>query len=246
MYLLYLDESGDPNSWQVNDHFVISGLAVHEGQVYPLTSQMDQIQHRFFPGISIQIPFHATDIRAGKGRFSQLSQNQRDDLMVAVYTVIEQSRFPNLVAFATGIHISGVASAPEAFREVFQDVCQRFNTFLVRQYNLGHIDKGLLVIDQAHEDRYRELFSEFRQWGTDWGVINNIVDIPYFARRRDTRMLQLADFCAYAVFRYFEKSDQTYFAHVEPRFDRRQRDYPPDGLKHIQRTGCVCAACHWR
>lgn len=34
MYLLYLDESGSPSAGNADDHLVLGGLAVHEGQVY--------------------------------------------------------------------------------------------------------------------------------------------------------------------------------------------------------------------
>ena len=32
MYVVYLDESGDPNGWNNNqNHFILGGMAVHEG-----------------------------------------------------------------------------------------------------------------------------------------------------------------------------------------------------------------------
>ena len=51
--------------------------------------------------------------------------------------------------------------------------------------------------------------------------IHNIVDIPYFSASQDTRMLQLADFCVYAVYRYYEKDNPVYLNKILPRFDRR-------------------------
>ena len=39
MYLLYLDESGDPNSWQQYDTFVLAGVAVFEGAINQLVNR---------------------------------------------------------------------------------------------------------------------------------------------------------------------------------------------------------------
>jgi hypothetical protein len=244
MYLLYLDESGDPNGWNIQNNFVLGGVAVHEGQIYGLSRQLDNIQSSFFPGISFPIVFHATDIAVGKDRFRSLSKGERDKLLDAIYQIIAGAWFPNLIAFATDIDISCARSADQVIHDAFQDVCVRFNTFLMRQYKHRHPDKGLLLIDRAHQEGYRQLIADFRRSGTQFGYVGNIVDIPYFASRHDTRMLQLADFCAHAVFRRYEKKDTKYFDEILPRFDRRSKRLPPDGLKHITRNACSCEARH--
>lgn len=120
------------------------------------------------------------------------------------------------------------------------------NTFLLRQHKAGRTSKGLLIIDQAHQERYRELLREFQISGTKHGYLGNVIDIPYFAGAQDTRMLQLADHCAYATFRYYEYDDLSHFTKVLPRFDKRGFGLPPDGLKHITRLPCNYAACAWR
>jgi hypothetical protein len=246
VYILYLDESGDPGAWttQAQNHFVISGVAVHEGQISIIAEQLDQIQKLFFPDIHVPIAFHASDIRTGRDRFRQLAPEDRDRLLNQVYNVIHDARFPSIVAFATVMHISYVLNSDQVLHDTFMDICQRFNTFLKRQFKAGFPDKGLLVIDQAHEDRYRHLVADFQRSGTTYGYIGNIVDIPYFAGRRDTRMLQIADFCASAVYQHYEHNDSSFFRKIFIRFDRRTPDWlPPDGLKHLTRLNCNCESC---
>lgn len=247
MYLMYLDESGDPNGWQTGqNHFVLGGLAVHEGQVRAITQQLDAIQQEFFPGISIPITFHATDIRGGKDRFRGLQQGDRERLLGAIYQVFARSRFPYLVAFASAMHVSAASSQRQVLHDTFQDVCLSFNTFFVRGFRRGIKNKGLLIIDHAHEEHYRELLADFQTANTEHGYVGNVVDIPYFARRHDTRMLQLADFCAFAVFRYYENGDTRYLDLIHPRFDRQASSDPEYGLKHITRSDCACIACNRR
>ncbi len=248
MYILYLDESGDPFSWQDQTHFVLGGVAVHEGQIFGLTRSLDAIQRTYFPDISLPLKLHATDIRNGKGaHFKRLRPNAREMLLADIYDLINRTRFPKLVAFAAAIHISAVSERHTVLPRVFEDVSERFNTFLMRQHKAGLPTKGMLIIDQAHEERYRSLVREFQTTGTRHKrYLGNIVDIPYFADGQHTRMLQLADHVSYAVFRYYEYSDDSYFKRVLPRFDKRGPRLPPDGLKHITHQPCTCVACSWR
>jgi hypothetical protein len=246
LYLFYVDESGDVGVTE-QKNFVLGCIAVHEGQVYRFSKQLDDIQKRYFPERQLMVGFHATDIRNGHGIFRELNLNVRDDLLREIYGCIANARFPNLIAFASTMHVSLAKSPNQVLHDTFQDICQRFNIFMTRQFNANRPTKGLLVIDDAHRDRYRELIADFRREGTDYqGPLGNIVDIPYFARQHETRMLQLADFCAYAVFRYYERGDRTYFDQIFERFDKRAPRSPPDGLKHFTKDPCSCEACSWR
>ena len=246
MYLLYLDESGDPNHFVLGqNHFVLGGVAIHEGQIFALSKSLDAIQNRYFPSISIPINFHATEIRGGSGRYREFLPKIREQILKDIYDIIKNARFPNLIAFATVINVDVLQDASQARPSTLEDVCIRFNTFVMRQYKHGLPNKGLLIIDRNRAEEYRKLLRNYQEAGTRYGYLGNIVDIPYFARCHETRMLQLADFCAYAVFRYYERNDDRYLKQILPRFDRR-RINQPDGLKHIIKAPCKCIACSWR
>jgi hypothetical protein len=246
MYVLYLDESGDPTSWQTNKCYVLGGVAVFEGEIRGLTNQLADIQARYFQRGPMPIQFHITDIRKGRNCFGNLPFERRQELISDVYSVITRAGFPSLVAFATAIDRSSARGANQARRVTFEDVTNRFNYFLVRQHKGGHTEKGLLIIDENRAEQYREIFSEFQEGGTRYGYLGNVPDVPYFARCRDSRMLQLADFVANAVYRYYQHGDDFHIKNILPCFDRRSIDYPPDGLKHIIRGPCNCIACEWR
>ena len=237
MYLIYLDESGNHNGWNNNqDHFVIGGIAIHEGQIQHVSNLLDRIQSRFLADISIPIKFHATDIQSGKARFHGLSKTERQDMLDAVYDAIASIEYPHAVLFATAMHVSAVQNPEQALRDTFEDVVRRVNTFLVRLNRERTPQKGLLIIDRADgtEDKYRKFISEFKEAGAQRGFLENIVDIPYFSQSNDTRLLQFADFCAYAVFRSYERGDHQYLNKILPQFDRRAAGSPRiDGLKYI-------------
>jgi hypothetical protein len=242
-----MDESGDPNGWNVRDNFVLAGVAVHEGQIRSLSGQLDRLQKRFFPAIAVPLEIHAHHIFAGKGRYRKWPRQRRKALLDEAFAVIANAGSPNLVAFVSAIHVSAVTGAHQALSTCLEDICQRFNTFLVRQFNAGYKDKGLLIMDKSGRDaRVRELMAEFDKHGTSRGYLGNIVDVPHFADSSHTRMLQLADLLAFAGGRYFNSNDDSLLSKVLPRIDRRTKGGNPVGLKHIVAPGhpCSCLALH--
>lgn len=246
MFILYLDESGDPHGWHSQKNFVIGGIAVHEGQIYSLTRQVDDIQRKYFPSISIQLNLHAHEIAKGMGHFRGLGITKQQELLRDVYGLIHSGSFPRFVMFATDMDISAAVSSGQTVYDTFQDVCQRFNTLLVRLFNRGTPTKGLLVIDQAHEQQYRDLLRQFQTTGTRFGYVNNIIDVPYFAHAVHTRMIQLADFITYATYIRYEHNDSAFFDMIKDRFDRRSPGSPPEALKHLTKSACACESCAWR
>lgn len=189
MYVIYLDESGDPNAWSKQNHFIIGGIAIHEGQIRRLSNVLDDVQAEFFPGISVPLKFHAVDINSGRDRFRSICKSVRQRMLETVNDEIAKTAYPNAVLFATAMHISSVRHAEQALRDTFQDIAQRINTFLLRFHHQGTPQKGLLIIDrsQSTESRYRILIADFRGEGTEYGYLDNIVDIPYFSQSSDSR-----------------------------------------------------------
>jgi hypothetical protein len=118
---------------------------------------------------------------------------------------------------------------------------------LMRHHREGKPQKGLLIIDKSQysEKLYQDM-TDFRKSGTKFaGYLGNIVDIPYFTDSHSTRLLQLADFVAWAFNRYLEHKDDSFLTPLLSHFDRGHHGTnPPDGLKHITARPCSCPARH--
>lgn len=74
MYILYLDESGNPED-PADRFFVLGGAAIFERQTYYVSQALDRIQTQHFPG-QPPVEFHASKIRSGDG-FGEESPNKR-------------------------------------------------------------------------------------------------------------------------------------------------------------------------
>ena len=87
----------------------------------------------------------------------------------------------------------------------------------------------------------------FHERGTSWGAINNLADIPYFAAMKESRLLQIADIVAHAVWLLFERHDAPLVRRLLPCFD--QKDGALHGLVHVRMSAsqqCECPACYTR
>jgi hypothetical protein len=246
VYILYLDESGDENN-PADRHFVLAGAAVFERQTYFLSSALDAVQAQHLPGAQ-NVQFHASHIRSGMRSWRRVPRPTREAVLRDVAAAIRSILHPGLVLFGAVVDKSDTVRGEHAVRLAAEQICRRFDIFLMRRNNEEKDpQRGLLVFAEGrfHEDA-RVWVQGFRNLGTQWGVLRNLSDIPYFASTAETRLLQAADFVAYAVYRLYAEQDPTLVAPILHRFD--QKDGTLHGLVHLTKTHavCPCPACSSR
>jgi hypothetical protein len=242
MYLLYLDESGNPDS-RSESHFVLAGAAVFERVTYHLSCEVDEVQSRHFPGAA-HVDFHASPIRSGKGAWRKVPRHTREAVLGDLGSVIAQASGPGVVLFGAVIDRRVAATGEDAVRRATEQCCRRFDLFLRRKTEAGEPQRGLIIFAEGRYDQRAKLWvTEFRQLGTAWGTLRYLSDIPYFASAKETRPLQIADFVAHALYSMYEKRDPRLLRPILRRFD--QRDGILHGLAHITPDWreCGCPAC---
>jgi hypothetical protein len=244
MYLLYLDESGNPED-PSDTHFVVAGVAVFERVTFFLSQAVDLVQEKHFPGLP-PVEFHASHIRNGKGFWRNVDVPTRGFVLEDLAQVIDKSNNPGVVLFAAVVEKSSALYGEEAVRSATEQVCKRFDTFLTRRAQ-EHDDpqRGLIVFAESHYQQRAKLWVRgFREMGTQWGVLRNLSDSPYFASTKESRLLQLADFVSHSIFLLYERGDVSLAKGIVHRMD--QKDGKIHGLAHISpRKGvaCDCPVC---
>jgi hypothetical protein len=247
VYLLYLDESGNPSD-PADRNFVLAGLAVSEKSVHYLADSLDRIQNRFFPG-SPPIEFHANAMRSGRGFWRGVEKEKRETVLLEIGYAIRNTIEGNVVAFGAAVEKDYEWHGEAALRLVLEQVCNRFNIFLkVRQNEHDDPHRGLIVFAESHyQQRAKVWVNDFKRLGTQWGILSRVCDIPYFASTAESRLLQAADYVAYATFQLYEHRNPTLISPIWKKFD--QKDGILHGLVHWARgkkDSCGCPACHCR
>ena len=240
MHILYLDESG---THSLARYFVVAGLAVFERETYFLARDLDQLQVKYFPNYEGRVTFHASSLRAQKGRipepFDQLTGEERKLLIDDIYQVIANSKTR---LFAVAMEKSQVESG--FYERGFEQILNRFDLMLGQFYRDGQPQRGLIVVaESSYRENIETLATKIATQGHRWGETYNQADIPYFAPAKSTRLLQLADFVTNAVFGRYESGYSRLFDRITPRF--HQHEGRMHGLVHIvtDRSSCYCPAC---
>lgn len=247
MYLLYLDESGNEDD-PADRYFVLGGAAVFERQAFYLARDLDEIQTRHFPGTP-PIEFHASHIRASKGFWRRVPVSTKQQVLVDLSAAVGAANDPGVVLFAAAIEKSDQVYGEAAVERATEELCRRFDIFLMRRHHeFDDTQRGLLVFAEGRFDKRAKVWvRRFRELGTQWGILRNLCDIPYFASTKETRLLQVGDLVAHAVYLLYERRDPALISAFLNRFDRQNGVL--HGLVHVRQPGagvCDCPACYSR
>ena len=247
MYLLYLDESGTHSNAR---HFILAGVSVYETNVYWAADQLDRLQTEYLPDVDEYVLFHAATLRARDGEridppFEQLDRKTRLELLDRLYDVAMRIRG---TFFSVVVEKSYLDEGEDPYERALEQILSRFDQFIGRVYRERDFqNKGLVVIaDSQYRERLEAVARQFAKEGTQWGNIRNLVDIPFFTLSKNSRLLQISDLIANAVYGRYESGHATMFDKMLPKFDQDDHGRM-HGLLHLtsntKRASCYLPCC---
>ena len=242
LYLLHLDGSGsvkNPNE----RYFVLAGVSVFERQIFHLIKKSDEFVADLNLGDPHDIELHGSVMANGsKAPWKGMARRVRLDAIESSLQLLTDAH-KSVEAFAVVVDKQAISPA-DPVEYAFEEICNRFNLFLSRLWRQNDQQRGLVVMDKSHyEDVLQRLARRFRETGTKWGTLQNLAEVPLFVDSSASRLIQIADLLAWAVWRRYEHHDTRYFDLVTPRFDSRGGVI--HGLVHRKVTNedCTCPAC---
>ena len=179
MHLLYLDDSGSVGN--VNEQYlVLGGVSVFEAQSHWITRELDKLAESLDPANPHAVEFHASETYARRSRpWKGLSQGEARGMIKSVLGVLANA-FDTARAFACVVHKPSF-SGRDPMEIAFEDLCSRFDQYLLRLRNSGDSQRGLVIIDKStYETTLQRMSVQFRTLGTQWGVIRHLADTPLF------------------------------------------------------------------
>jgi hypothetical protein len=106
---------------------------------------------------------------------------------------------------------------------------ERFHYFLG-----AHNHYGIVIQDQRgyqQDKNLRKFFQKLIKKGTYWTKFPQIIEGILLTSSKYSIGIQSADFCVGAIFRKYEKGDNTYFKIIRDKFTRRWYGIQKGGLK---------------
>ncbi|MEZ4714405.1 MAG: DUF3800 domain-containing protein [Caldilineaceae bacterium] len=217
MHLLYADESGsvaDPKQ----TIFVLAGFNVFERQGYWIANELDNIAAQFDPADPTSVELHGNPMLVGKGRWRGYPKEKRAQALEDILRVFLNSH-PSNRLFASVINKTTV-SPKDPVEIAFEQMASRFDQYLMRLHRSGDTQRGIIIFDKStYETTIQALARDFRTLGHSWGVIRNFSEVPLFIDSKASRLTQLADIIAYAIYRHYERGDSRFYSIIKERFD---------------------------
>ncbi len=257
MYLLFLDESGTHKDSIVS---LVAGLAVHEQDAWFLQGRLSQVLERNLPkGLDpLDFELHAGEMKspqryARQGKpspWAGIPYGKRMAILDTVYQAIAsyEPRDSNYAPALFGAVID--ADYHDQVERAYEEVLHKFDEMLTRR---GHLQgqphqRGLAIHDKAVVE------GDLQTWTAVWrrtagriGVLTHMADVPVFADSKASRLIQAADFVAWALWRYYglPARDGYWVQRLWPLFDSDKGVM--HGLIHVTREfragTCDCPPC---
>ena len=219
MYLLYADESGSVGD-PTQRYFVLAGVAVFEREPHWIEQELNAIAQRFDAQEAHTVELHGSPMRAGKGRWRHHLKAEREQAISDALTAGVSRRYPRHTRLFAAVIEKQNFSGQDIAQVAFEQLSSRFDQFLGRLHLKGDTQRGLILFDKCSiEQRIQTLAREFKNSGHSFGVTRNYAEVPVFIDSQASRMIQLADLVAYAIFRNFEYNDPTYYQLISQCFD---------------------------
>ncbi len=246
-----MDESGEKNpAVKKNEPFVLLALGLHEFQWKKFERTINRkkllliqaIKER--EGVQLELAdaeIRSSDVRIPKNRYEHkflrhLTDQELSELIDLFYTELEKRHFKVFAAVIDKMQLDNFMDLEKLLKKVYELLLERAENYLSNDHSNQN---AIFVLDNTSKQLNRSLamkHSYFQRGGTSAGLkLNHIIEIPFFVESYLSNGVQLADLCAYNVYRAFLAMDESYpfFCKLLPSFyvSCKTRDKKIDGLK---------------
>jgi hypothetical protein len=210
MYLMYVDESGDPGT--INSptrYFILSALIVHETSWQHLLDDLilfkRYLKSRY--GLLFREEIHASEFLNGKIKLkNKIPRNDRLDLLKKCLDWLNQRTDISIISVRVDKN-----HRSDPFNYGWMTLIQRFdNTLAYRNFpgpTSGN-DKGIIISDNTYGEKLRKLLRQMRRFNQVTNMVTYgpgyrniplraIIEDPVFRDSAMSFILQLVDVVAY-------------------------------------------------
>jgi hypothetical protein len=197
MYLVYIDDSGDEKSR------CYSALIIHESSWKQVQAEVKRFRRnlKISDGMFVTKELHATEFVAGRGNIGEriVPKGRRCEIFHETL---------GLIASLPNVHLMNAISSKANERVIFERLINRINAAMSywRSNAIVFHDEGK---DYTHLIRRMCVYNPIRSKYGAWPGGSPIKNIPLeriledivYRDSKQSAFIQLADFCAYALFR---------------------------------------------
>lgn len=255
MYMMYVDESGDPGLCRSPTKiFVLSGLVLHElvwrSTLDSLFDFRRRMRHTF--GLKLREEIHAAPFINSPGALSRISRNNR--LSILRHYADHIATLPDISIINIVVDKAGKPDDYEVHRHAWQALVQRFeNTISYRNFPgpAAQDERGIVFADGDQSGHLVRMMRKMRvfnpvpnqpQYGVGYRNLpmTKIIEDPNFRDSGESLLIQSVDLVAYLLFQkhypnsYFRKRGaRGYFDRLDPVLCKHASRYDRFGVVRL-------------
>jgi Protein of unknown function (DUF3800) len=242
MYLMYVDESGDPGLvGSPTQYFVFSGLVMHELRWREFVEQVLAFRKRMKAtyGLGVRDEIHAAEFVRSS---SSVKLPRHIRFLILRHFAVELSRMNWLSVTNVVVDKSSKPLGYDVFENAWKVLFQRFENTLANRNFPGPQnpdDLGIVICDDTNGGKLSKLMRRMGSYnpipnqqhagpGYRNMPIKKVIEDPNLRDSKDSHPIQAADLCAYLLFQNLKpngfmrkKSGQNLFKQLDPILNKR-------------------------
>jgi hypothetical protein len=240
MYLFYVDESGnrDPNITNGRFVYVLTAVGLFSERWKPFYMYLTQYKRKLAKdihkreGISLDaLGLENCEIKSNWVRIKRerekrpflkyLTEEEITSLTDAYYKQLEHHKMVVISVVIDKRKLHGFMDNAKLHRKAWELLCERVESFMAENH---HKHKAMMITDDMSLQENKSLavkHAKMMATETSAGVcFRHLIEMPHFVRSELSEGVQLADLCAYNVYRATGSNEPEYpfFQRIKPYF----------------------------
>jgi len=237
MYLIYVDESGDPGlQSSPSSYFILSGIVLHELRWNSYLEQIigfrRRMQGKF--GLRVREEIHAAAMINNPGNLVRIKRNDRLAIIRAFADELGSMHDINIINIV--VEKNGKPLTYDVFSMAWKALIQRFqNTITSRNFPgpMNPDERGVIFSDTTNSKKLTQLLRQMRRYNPlpqqpNFGLgyrnipITSIIEDPSFRNSDHSYFIQTADLAAYLLLQrinpnsyMYKKGGHNYFLRLD-------------------------------
>ncbi|MCG3208393.1 MAG: hypothetical protein FOGNACKC_01997 [Anaerolineae bacterium] len=258
MFLMYVDESGDPGLPQDNSptpYFILTGLVIHELRWQPSLDQLISFRRRMNGafGLRLREELHAARLINNPGPLVRITRNDR--LAIIRHFATELAHLPGANIINVVVDKTNKPANYDVFISAWKVLIQRFqNTMSYHNFRgPGNPDeRGMIFPDHTDDKKLTQLLRQLRRYNPvpnqpQFGLggyrnltIDAVIEDPNFRDSAHSYFIQAVDLAAFLLYQKLRpsgyirrKSAQNYFDRLDPALCKVASKTDPQGIVRL-------------
>lgn len=253
MYLMYVDESGDPGLLNSpTRYFTLSGVVLNEARWMPTMATMAGFRQRMRSafGLKVREEIHSARFITNPGPLVRIPKQDR--LSILRHFADELAKIPELSIINVVVDKQGKAATYDVFGHAWQALIQRFENTLTHNNfpdSMAKGEHGMVFADGQPSAKLIAMFRKMRAYnpvpnqiggGYRNLLMKNVLEDPNFRDSSHSALIQAADLVAFLLYqqeqpnKYMRKTGgKAYFTRLAPILCRHASPRDPQGIVRL-------------